>query len=66
MVHWIGRTGVIGISDKDVMMCLDKGEQTSLVGTKGSLREEVQAGMVRKCIWALKPGLEVWPLLCRQ
>lgn len=64
MVRWIDRTGVIGISDKDVVMCLDKGEQTSLVGTKGSLREEVLAGMVRRCIWALKPGLEVWPLFC--
>lgn len=66
MVRWIDRTGVIGISDKDVVMCLDKGEQTSLVGTKGSLREEVLAGMVRRCIWALKPGLEVWPLFCSQ
>lgn len=66
MVRCIDRTAVIGFSDKDVMMFLDKGEQTSLVDTKGSLREEVRASMVRRYIWALKPGLEMRPLFCSQ
>lgn len=50
-----------GISDKDDKdICLEKGEQTALVGD-GFMQVRLEG-----YIWSLKPGLGVWPLFCRQ